>query len=49
MPAARWVVLRSRLRHYAGSLPELLAEVSAARPEAPDPTDATNGPGGFTA
>ncbi|CAM5573426.1 hypothetical protein [Streptomyces avidinii] len=33
--AERWVALGSRLRRYPGSLPELLAEVAAAHPEAP--------------
>ncbi|WP_405526051.1 hypothetical protein OG592_01330 [Streptomyces avidinii] len=34
--AERWVALGSRLRHCPGSLPELLAEVAAAHPKAPD-------------
>ncbi|MFA7767965.1 hypothetical protein [Streptomyces sp. NRRL S-448] len=44
--AGRWVALGSRLRHHAGSLPELLAEVSAAHLQAPAPSDATDAAGG---
>ncbi|MFJ2750518.1 hypothetical protein [Streptomyces sp. NPDC087297] len=59
--AERWVALRSRLRHYPGSLPELLAEVDAAHPDAtdsprnpsspgnPSDPDGPVGPVGFTA
>ncbi|MFJ7589354.1 hypothetical protein ACIQZO_18635 [Streptomyces sp. NPDC097617] len=47
VPADRWAAFHSRLWRYPGSLPELLAEVSAAHPDPAEPPDA--GPGAITA
>ncbi|MEV8533824.1 hypothetical protein [Streptomyces sp. NPDC051211] len=37
-PAGRWAALYPLLRHYPGTLPELLAAVSAAHPDRADPS-----------
>ncbi|WP_030722062.1 hypothetical protein [Streptomyces sp. NRRL S-237] len=47
--AERWAAFHPLLRHYPGSLPELLAEVSAAHPDAPDARDARDARDGLTA
>ncbi|MFB6823109.1 hypothetical protein ACFCXA_16165 [Streptomyces virginiae] len=47
--AERWAAFHPLLRHYRGSLPELLAEVSAAHPDPPDARTTWDARDGFTA